>query len=280
LSSSALGLLLVFRTNGSYARWKDARKLWSKIVAQSRNMIRMASMYCANSSTESMDPKHTDAAMERLSLCTWLLCRSHMNRLLGPEDEEDYRTEVRQMCATASNEDRFGKLAERIIEVGNNNNNNEEEERFFSSSSSPSRRTMAALAELSTANEQLPGVLEAQRRESDKSLVLISTYITDCERIFTSPVPLVYTRHTARFLSLYLLLLPLPLYDAFTKGGSSLAYGFAVIPSVALLALFLFGIEELAVQLEEPFSVLPMQTFCDDVKESSQEIIAWTFHKQ
>ncbi|MBN73718.1 MAG: hypothetical protein CME32_31065 [Gimesia sp.] len=33
-----LGLLLVFRTNSSYARWWEARKLWGKLVNISRNM--------------------------------------------------------------------------------------------------------------------------------------------------------------------------------------------------------------------------------------------------
>ena len=28
---------------------------------------------------------------------------------------------------------------------------------------------------------------------------------------------------------------------------------------------FLFGIEELSVQLEEPFSILPLQAICDDI---------------
>lgn len=33
-----LGLLLVFRTNSSYSRWWEARKLWGKLVNISRNM--------------------------------------------------------------------------------------------------------------------------------------------------------------------------------------------------------------------------------------------------
>ncbi|QDT28198.1 bestrophin [Gimesia panareensis] len=33
-----LGLLLVFRTNSSYSRWWEARKLWGKLVNVSRNM--------------------------------------------------------------------------------------------------------------------------------------------------------------------------------------------------------------------------------------------------
>ena len=32
LTSFALSLLLVFRTNASYARWLDARKTWGKVT--------------------------------------------------------------------------------------------------------------------------------------------------------------------------------------------------------------------------------------------------------
>ena len=40
----------------------------------------------------------------------------------------------------------------------------------------------------------------------------------------------------------------------------------------ALISGFLFGIEELAVTLEEPFSILPMQRFCDNIKQSTELI--------
>lgn len=40
LTSFALSLLLVFRTNASYARWVDARKLWGGVVNRSRDVTR------------------------------------------------------------------------------------------------------------------------------------------------------------------------------------------------------------------------------------------------
>ena len=42
LSSFALSLLLVFRTNTSYARWDEARKLWGGVVNRSRDVVRQA----------------------------------------------------------------------------------------------------------------------------------------------------------------------------------------------------------------------------------------------
>ena len=43
LSSFALSLLLVFRTNSSYSRWLDARKIWGGVVNRSRDLVRQVS---------------------------------------------------------------------------------------------------------------------------------------------------------------------------------------------------------------------------------------------
>ena len=40
LTSFALSLLLVFRTNTSYSRWLDARKVWGGILNRSRDLVR------------------------------------------------------------------------------------------------------------------------------------------------------------------------------------------------------------------------------------------------
>src|SRR5262245_28944637 len=43
----ALGLLLVFRTNASYDRYWEGRRLWGGIVNETRNLIRGASVHLA-----------------------------------------------------------------------------------------------------------------------------------------------------------------------------------------------------------------------------------------
>lgn len=83
------------------------------------------------------------------------------------------------------------------------------------------------------------------------------------------------TRHTGRFLSLYMLLLPVALHDVFLDKTLDYINYFdclLLIPTTAILGLFLFGIDELAIQLEEPFSILPMQNFCDKLQKSTKTI--------
>jgi len=48
-----------------------------------------------------------------------------------------------------------------------------------------------------------------------------------------------------------------------------------MIPATLLISVFLFGIEELATQLEEPFTILPMQGFCDKIGANCDEIVSW-----
>jgi putative membrane protein len=239
LSSPALGLLLVFRTNASYQRWLEGRNRWGVIIAQSRNMLRMASTFADTSSKEGRN------AIDDLSQIVWILSRTIMNRLSGPDDDSDYEKELREVCKDNDS------LILRLL-------------------SAPDRAS-AALMEASIVLNDIP-VDEKRRVEIDKSLVLIGDAMSATDRIFTSPVPLVYTRHTARFLSVWMLLLPFAIHAEFLKADAS---GLPTIPASAALALFLFGIEELAVQLEEPFSILPMQSYCDEIREIGNRMIDW-----
>lgn len=76
-----------------------------------------------------------------------------------------------------------------------------------------------------------------------------------------------------------MILLPAALYGAFVDGellsGVFNFRSLLLIPAMAFLGLFLFGIDELAIQLEEPFSILPMQKFCDRVRESTKTLADW-----
>jgi putative membrane protein len=238
LSSPALGLLLVFRTNASYQRWLEARMRWGTIITQSRNVIRMGS-------TWTDDPE----ALDQLVLAAWLFPRAIMNKLSGTDDDDDFREELREQ---------FGE--------------------DFDSSSFVSRlmlapdKSFAALMNLSAAVNAL-SIDEQRRIEIDKSLVVLGDTLGACERIFTAPVPLVYTRHTARFLGVWMLLLPFAMYEDFAK-ASDLAL--PLVPAAAMLALFMFGIEELSIQLEEPFSILPMQRFCDGILQAGIGLRDWS----
>merc|ERR1711934_231903 len=87
------------------------------------------------------------------------------------------------------------------------------------------------------------------------------------ERIFKSPVPLVYTRLTARFLTVILTFLPLALWSALGESWNH----WLTVPASVGISFFLFGIEEVGIQIEEPFSILPLEAFCNGAIAATNE---------
>ena len=108
-------------------------------------------------------------------------------------------------------------------------------------------------------NLRVAGVEPMGRARMDTSLQTLVDLTGACERIFKSPVPLVYTRHTSRFLTTFLLFLPFGLWPLFASSWNHVA----TVPATAIIGFFLLGIEEIGIQIEEPFSILPLEALCD-----------------
>ena len=190
-----------------------------------------------------VDPALRAEHLRQVSLMTWAFVRS-MKRHLSPpdEDEEDYIAEMKSRLTPAQ--------AEAII--------------------SANHRPNRALYDLSVAIEKLP-MHFLRKNAINNNLSIFEDTLGGSERLLSSPVPLFYSRHTARFLSTWLLLLPFAMYEPFKGSWNHVME----IPAIALASLFLFGIEELATQLEEPFTILPMQGFCDKIGMWCDEITSW-----
>ena len=240
LASSSLGLLLVFRTNTAYQRWDEARKNWGMNINHTRDLVRMGNAFYDDSN---VSPQERQADLQRLSVCTWAFVRA-MKRHLSPEweDEAAFRLEL------------FERLPESQANA------------IINAAHRPNR----ALFDLSMAIENLP-MHFMRKNEMHKALTIFEDNLGSSERLLTSPVPLIYNRHTARFLSFWLLLMPLALYKPFESTWNHIG----MIPATAMISLFLFGIEELATQMEEPFTILPMQAFCDKIGNWCNEIVSW-----
>ena len=72
-------------------------------------------------------------------------------------------------------------------------------------------------------------------------------------------MPLSYTRMTSRFIMLWLGLLPVALWGQL---------GWGSVPSETFIALCFLGIEEIGVQIEEPFSILALEAICGSVQDN------------
>ena len=183
--------------------------------------------------------RHKD--LNNIALSVWAFARS-MKRHLSPdyaEEEEAFARELHEKLPTTQ--------AKAILAARH--------------------RPNRALQDLSYAIEALP-IHFLRKDKLHASVTKFEDNLGSSERLLGSPVPLFYTRHTTRFLAVWVLLLPFALYQAF--GGHA-----AMIPATAILSTCLFGIDELATQLEEPFTILPMQIFCDKIYESCTEIVSF-----
>jgi ion channel-forming bestrophin family protein len=178
-------------------------------------------------STLPREEKHR--LMARLAAAVWCFPRSLARHLLSAEeDDADYAADVRSNLRA--------DLAEDLIAARHK----------------PTR----AMYELSCAINEFP-LSDWRRVAMDSAATTLCDAMGSSERIFTSPVPRFYTRHTARFLEVWLLLMPLTLYSSFDYTWNH----WFMIPATMIISFFLLGIEELGIQLEEPFRFVTFLSF-------------------
>jgi putative membrane protein len=97
----------------------------------------------------------------------------------------------------------------------------------------------------------------------DNNVQLLIDYLGSCERIHRTPLPFAYVVHLRRALIVYCFTLPFAVVEAF---------GWAAIPATLFLAYTLYGMEEIGVQIEDPFGVddndLPLERFCAVIEDN------------
>jgi putative membrane protein len=225
----ALGLLLVFRTNASYDRFWEGRKLLGGIVNRSRDFARQAAAWLIDDASFRADLRRLLVAMVALihqrlrketdlsPLATWL--------------SEDERKRLEPLGARALTVATW--LSQRLAERAKN------------------------------------GQLSEQRLQAmDANLTALVDAMGGAERIVKTPVPFAYAQHIKIFVSLFCLTVPFAM-------SSSLHW---LTPAgAALLAFALFGIDEIGVEIEEPFGYdpndLPLDAILQGIDRDTADIL-------
>ncbi|MEG4104940.1 bestrophin family ion channel [Microcoleus sp. S13_C5] len=90
-----------------------------------------------------------------------------------------------------------------------------------------------------------------------------------CERILKTPIPLAYAIHLKQLLLLYSLALPFQMVKDL---------GWGTGPVVALISFTLFGIEEIGIEIENPFghdaNDLPLDNICAAMQRNMDDLIS------
>eukprot|EP00434_Breviolum_minutum_P008825 symbB.v1.2.007782.t3/scaffold483.1/size198091/5 len=239
---SALGLLLVFRTNTAYSRFWEGRQIWQQILDLGRNMARAAILWRAEMGSQTS--AHICRLVQAFPYCMIehlrgkkdKSMRSKLERLIGPKGELACYCQPDYSLPLSSNRPLFivNQLAYAIREV-------------------PNGKGDKAL------------YTNRERSWLMQNLEKLSATIGACERLVQTPVPLSYVRHTSRFLSLFMLTLPFALVDVL---------GPYTIPVTCFASWALFGIFEIGLVIEDPFQgVLKVEVIADTLQVDIEECI-------
>ncbi len=97
----------------------------------------------------------------------------------------------------------------------------------------------------------------------DKNVQALIDYIGGCERIKNTPLPFAYMVHIRRALLLYCFTLPFAIVSTFGTGA---------IVATFLVAYIFFGIEEIGVEIENPFdgdeNDIPLERICTTIDKN------------
>lgn len=289
LMVSALGLLLVFRTNSAYQRFVEGRKIWGEIVNSARDLYRYIMMYEKEIGIEKRRRiqrllaafpfllRHRvrpNLVMHRVD--DQLIARDPKNTLLLYQDRALPDNDP-EAAAVANQEANTGKsrrktrplywvdkrtLPWRLLPVG-----------ALENCARAQNRPLWVIDRMAQELRTVPDGPDFTNRER---LTLIShvdklsRLIGDCERIHQTAVPLNYARHSLRALTLWLFTLPFALVQ-----DLKMITG----PALFLVAWLLFGVYEIGVAIEDPFQgTLRLSIICDTIRRDvlGDEIIRCT----
>jgi len=220
-----LALLLTLRTNASLGRLVEARLLWGRLVLHARSL---AGLFASN--VYAYNPNAVVLACRYLVRAGWSLKAQVRNEPRETEEEV-----VHTMLRGANAEEARWLLRQ-------------------------PKRNMAITARLrhllSSIAVSWPvdsvGEFERARHTMEATISDIESDVGGCERLLTSPIPPTYSRHLSRIMVMYLGLLP---FGLVASGIPSLGTALAS----ASISYMLIGIDEIGMEIENPFPLLPLQ---------------------
>lgn len=219
-----LGLLLVFRTNASYDRFWEGRKLWGGMVNETRNLVRASSVLL----------REAPDLHQKVVLWTSMWPYTAMFALRGGRG--------------------LGPPGERLSA--------EEREATLGAQHVPLAVATRISRTLDEARRR--GLIsDYQQMILDNNVQLLIDYIGACERIHKTPLPFAYVVHLRRALILYCFSLPFALVETFKWASVGLVF---------VLVYTFFGIEEIGVEIEDPFGLddndLPLEAICANIEKN------------
>jgi ion channel-forming bestrophin family protein len=229
----ALGLLLVFRTNASYDRYWEGRKLLGAMVNRSRDLVRQASSFIDG---QDPDARSARAEVRRLVVVLYALIRQYLRK------ERDLGALGAPL--SAAERDALNDVAVRPV------------------------LAVHWISERLMENLRAGRLSEERLQLLDANVTAIVDYWGGAERIMKTPIPFAYAQHIKSFLTLFCLTAPFAMVESM-RWHTPIA--------AAVLAFGMFGIDEIGVEIEDPFghdaNDLPLDAIGARIDEDTAVIV-------
>ncbi|MEO0870173.1 MAG: bestrophin family ion channel [Cyanobacteria bacterium J06642_11] len=230
--SIVLGLLLVFRTNASYERFWEGRKLWGTIVNTSRNLARQIWV--------SVDARR-ESKKRALNLLVAFAIATKQHLRQRP-------------C---------GQELQHLVSPGQLNK--------LLAINSPPLEIAVWLGDYLQVQQLKGRINPYQLQAMTEQLNSLVDALGGCERILKTPLPLAYSIHLKQLLVMYCLALPFQVVSELN---------WWTIPVVSLVAFAVFGVEEIGLEIENPFGCdpndLPLNAICQTMEHNIQDLTTLT----
>lgn len=233
----AISLFLGFHNNASYARWWEARTLWGAHIIAVRNIIRFLLGSMGHQEHDDVEKERGQEQGEegRSKKNQW---REDIIRLCMAQTHA-FRSQMRPYCAMdgliQARQDRDRFLTDQEIHI-------------ISASRNPANAILHEAAKI-VGRVYQEGLIDSHVMVQLSELIdRLCGIQTGCERIHNTSLPLAYSLLVHRTATIFVILAPFGMVDIM---------GWWTPVFTAVLAYTFFGLDELARQIQEPFSDEP-----------------------
>jgi putative membrane protein len=255
-ATTALGILAGFRLNASYGRYEECRIFWGDTNNTIRDLARETMMWMK-------DPLQ-QKRMLKLCKAYPVVLNFHLNGKGGhhnilrfPKDPEDkkhsfkdrvhteFLCELRDIYKDGRDETDYQRMAKVKYNGGN-----------------------TPIEVLNLMGETIAGsvgtVDAIYVREMDEQCQRLCAAFGASERVLRTSLPTSFTRHTSRLMWVWSNALPFALYPSLGPIGT--------LPAAVFTSWAIQSIEDIGVQIEEPFNVLPLRQYSDGMFDAIGQI--------
>ena len=242
VAGGAVTLLLAFRTNSAFARFGQAADAFADVLSATRNLSRKMVVWCP------LDDRDTNARL--VAAIPWAI----KHRGQGIEGTDAARKELDKVLGQ-NRVDRLG-----CDELGRVLGN------------VPMKLMTEITRGLDLMNERKTELIYQLLMDND--LTALHNYAARTDRLASTPTPVSYARHISRGLIVWLLL-----FTSSVAAATPAPAPWVLVPAVMFVSWLTLGIDDIGMQLEQPFTILAVKEFCEEVEaEVMKEMTesAWT----